>query len=96
MNTARESYNNASKKSARFELVRLFNLHMNNGKGGYFPKAQLKIGKNELLKLEKHDKPFYDCVVRAIRSMDNLVKSIDRNKDRVNEKEEDMKEEDSV
>jgi hypothetical protein len=53
---------------------------VNYKKGGYFPRKSLEKADEKALKaLEKADKSYHKQVVQAIKSMDALVTSIDRN-----------------
>ena len=72
MSSSRDRYNNMNKISTRSELLRLYNKYVNNGKGGYFPTAYFKIGKNELAKLKSKDKAFQKSITKAIKRIESL------------------------
>jgi hypothetical protein len=77
---ARSTYADLNKKNVVKDLVKAYNAHVNDGRGGYFPNKHLKNASPEdLEKLKKTDKEFYKQIKLAINSIDRLVDAIDRN-----------------
>jgi hypothetical protein len=73
---ARAYYNSAKKHTALTKLQELYDKHMNNEAGGYFPIESLRYSEKDLARLKKTNSDYCGRVLKAIGIVDRLIATI--------------------